>query len=183
MAENETTLEQVRRQVNTLGFAIEKVDEMNAKVVEMRWQYEMLRRDPALGQQARGTVTPDKHLTTLRDMERQRDNAETVAMYLAGTPGINEAREAYMDLLTAFQRVGLLKQIGYQISNGFAEALEQGRKELALPATAEEDTVLDAYAAAITDAITNLACVVNEHPLPEISTVDLVKPTGSLVLR
>lgn len=123
-------LEKIRRDVTLVGKAIESHDEIVGNIVESRWKHDMISEMPELGaardRSGQVRVIPSSELRqNLEDLEKQRVVAERVATRLTGTADMDGARGVYLDVLTAYQRVGSLRELERMLWAGSNQAREE----------------------------------------------------------
>lgn len=116
--------EKIREKIALLALAIEKVDEATQKVIHLRHNFEVVRRssekiherDPRTNQIR--VLTPDMLQQRIKGAEQEADEAKAVLLYLTGRETMEEARAAYLNLLTAYHRWGTLREMVRQIDLG-----------------------------------------------------------------
>lgn len=170
-------MEQIRGTVLLLQKSIEIIDGVSEAIAENRIKFEALRRMPQLGQTPQGLLTPDKLKGAIDGLLDQQREHEEIVKYLTGAETVEAAREAYLRLLTAFQRVTTLLELDRMVAAGFPGAIKEGTEaygvssKFAIRAEIEHDLIL---------AKTNLAEVNATVTVPPISDISI--PTTSLRL-
>lgn len=173
-------LEKIREQVVLLGKAIENYEELVNNVADARWRFEMVRKCPELGitrnpySKEMVQITPDDLRKNIEELEKQKKAAAEVLMYLTSTESVDAARQAYLDLFTAYQRVGGLRELERMVAAGFPNALEEAEREGRMR---DDD---ETFEQRIESAKQHLAEVAERVQTPEVSRIDL--PNRSLSL-
>jgi hypothetical protein len=133
---NEFNLEDVRETVALIGHAIEEVDALTKNIVESRWNYEMVRRNPQLGVVANPqnpaqlkTFRPDDFKRNIDNLKTQRATAIDALIGLTDTPSVDAARVKYLALVSAYQRLGQLRELLNMVEAGFPQANEEAAKQ------------------------------------------------------
>jgi len=127
-------LEKIRRDISFIGKAIENHDEIVSNLIDARWRHDMIvalpelgvARDPRTSQPT--VISPADMQVNIEGLEKQRQAAETVAVQLTGASDMDGARQTYLDMLGAYQRLGSLRELERLSSVGFENALEEAGK-------------------------------------------------------
>ena len=130
MGNDEINLEQVRETVTMIGHAVEAVDELTKKIVESRWQFEMVKRNPKLGEvrhqgQLVHTYVAKDFAQNVEKLTEERAQAIDALLALTGADSVDAARVQYLSLVTAYQRLGSLRELQNMVAAGFAKAREE----------------------------------------------------------
>lgn len=132
MGNDDINLENVRETVTMIGHAVESVDELTKKIVEARWQFEMVKRNPKLGEvrhpqtgQVVHTYTAKEFASNVAKLTEERTMAIDALLGLTGADSVDSARVNYLSLVTAYQRLGSLRELQNMVNAGFAKAREE----------------------------------------------------------
>jgi hypothetical protein len=141
-------IEQVRETVNFIQNAVEAIDALTNRMNEVRWRGETVKRDPSLG------VVQNPNTGDLRSFEsgeffrsyeklatERRVNIE-VLLDLTGADTLDEVRQMYMTLASAYQRVGALRELIVLCGADVPAAMEEAAKQNLL-SHEERQTALD----------------------------------------
>lgn len=164
-------LEKVRAQIQLIGHAIKQLDDLGDAIIDARWKFEMVRRDPSLGKTQRGTVTPDEMRKNITGLEEQQKVATDVLKYLAGAETVYGARDTYLRLMTTYQRFGALTELNRSADAGFPAAVEERKKEMGPSGE---------FATVIADAEGKLAEVAASIQTPAITMLETVNTSIKL---
>jgi hypothetical protein len=134
----------VRDKIQLFRVLFTQYDELSETIAADRYKFEMLRMKPELGiKVGRGPDgTPQPHVAIDAEMVRaklesdadEREVLEKIIITVTNSADLDEAREKYLNLLAAFNRVGKFKEqrsllvAGYQpfeIDKDEAPTLEQ----------------------------------------------------------
>lgn len=179
-------MENIREQVTLIGATIEQYDELTTNIVSARVKFEMLSLDPELGRSMQMTprgpqevvTTPSDIRENIMHLERQRATARGALKIVTGAEDVDGARQVYLDLLSAYQRLGGLRELDRMVEMGFPTARKEANESnLGLPVAREE---------AITEARAKLAAVAASVPTPRLIELPaesaIVLPTTDLIL-
>lgn len=170
----EINLEQVRETVTLIGHAVEQVDELTKKIVESRWQFEMVKRNPKLGEvhhqgQLVHTYVAKDFAQNVEKLTEERAQAIDALVALTGAPDVDAARTSYLSLVTAYQRLGSLRELQTMVNAGFAKAREE----------AAAQDILDGseFTTAVATAKAHLASVAATIQIPAMEVPQIVTPS------
>jgi hypothetical protein len=127
-------IEQIRRDVTLLGKAVDNHDELVNNITESRWRHDMIVEMPELGRARHpGTgetviISPAEMRENIAELEQQREAAERVAARLTGAENMDGARAVYLNVLTAYQRVGSLRELARMVELDYKNAREEMEK-------------------------------------------------------
>jgi hypothetical protein len=174
--ESEFDLEQVREVVTLIQHAVEEVDSLTKNTIEARWKYEMVSRDPKLGisRDPRNgqpiTFEAKDFYQNIEALSAERDTAIESLKALTGAPTVDAARMSYLRLVTAYQRVGSIRELTTLVEANYPKAREE--------AAAQDLISADERYAAVTDAIDHLKQVFSSITVPAVeapSTISLFR--------
>jgi hypothetical protein len=114
----------VRDKIQVIRTVITKYDEVSEQLADARFRMEMLRRRPELGtKQENGQLitvaTAAAYQQGIQELEKERVTIGDILLYLAGKDSVDAAREAYLDLLGAFNRLGKLREESRLLAAGY----------------------------------------------------------------
>jgi hypothetical protein len=168
-------LETVREQVALITKAIEQMDSATSDMIEARWRMEMVGREPSLGRTQRGIVTVDDLATNITTLAKTRDTALAVLLFLTGTESADEAREAFLRLISAYQRFGEVIEIKRMVMVGSLEARERAAKEFGA------DCSIGDLETEVEEARETLAMVSRGIPTPALTVFEVPARTGIIL--
>lgn len=91
-------METARKKLFAVGAVIEQYDSIGQTIQAERLKYEQLRRDAMLSDK----VKPEHIRAAIDGMERQLALCSDILLYYTGAESVEEARDAYATLVTAY---------------------------------------------------------------------------------
>lgn len=169
--ESEWTMEEIREKVLLISKAIEQYDAITSDIVEARWRYQVLARNPHLGRTGREIVAPKDLADNIAHLETQRASVEEVLLATTGAASVDAARDVFLQVMALYQRQGALRELQALANAGTPEASGEVQKQFG-------DTGLQG----MTDALARLKGQLVEQAsrLPEVSVLGTEETSGGI---
>lgn len=161
----------VRQKLRIIGYAVSQLDNITDRIAESRFKFEYFRRNPKMGmREVEGemvaVVSSSGLKQEIEQLKEERESYLPILLHYTNTEDEDSARQVYMDLFAAFNRLGKLREQDRLVSAGFT------LNELELPFLEEEAGL--SLTEALSRAETKLAEVDASVSLPEPSVIELL---------
>lgn len=176
--------ENVREQVSYIGEAVTMYDELTKKVMEARFNYRMLALNPDRGigmdRQTGKPVrtTPDEMAKNVEFLAKEREDIAKIIFEVTGATTMDGARQAYLDILSAYQRVGGLREMYKLVRAGFRKAIEEAATNEGIIQPSEFEPLIDQSAQKLAEVVATLP----EFNLTQVQTALITRP-GIITLQ
>lgn len=122
--------EKTRELVSYIGSSIEIYDNLTKKLQEARFNFEMLVQKPerGIGHDQRGRevrTTPQDMADNIQALSLERTDIAKIIFDVTGATTMDGARQVYLNVLSAYQRVGSLRELRRLYDLGFTKALDE----------------------------------------------------------
>lgn len=168
----EINLEQLRENILLIQKSIEIHDSVTEAIVDNRIKYEALKRMPHLGNTRNGVTTPAEIKSAIDNLRIQQVEHADIVKSLTQTESVDAARQVYLDLITAFQRVGQLRELERLVIAGYPAAIKEAIESFALDASFTQEDIAVVVYKQMEQALDHLGAV-SAVEVPEISEIVL----------